>query len=239
MPSRIATRPIEEREAYFVNVYVKQGASKDKIPACEKRAHLKPGSGKKILARKSVKEDIARRLQPIEIEQIRQQTITDSVEAARAQFERQLSATLDHIKLHKIDFEVLQGRLMQGVIGLDIHRNPSELLDYIKTAMVVHGSIQSGNTKRISPLEESKENPAASVYTALFNRTSPSLTPPEKPSESEANEQDGTVSDLYPGQPTPPPVKLTPDALPPIGESLEEAPAKKPSNPDVITVEVG
>ena len=236
MPPRIATRPLKEKEAFFINLYVKGGADDSKIDACEKRAYLKPGSGKKILKRKAVKKDILDRLAPIQTEQVRQQTITEAVALAELTMQEKLAKQVEEIKLHKVDFDVAAGRLMQMCIGLNMHMYPKELLETIKTVMVVHGSLQSGNTKRVIPAENPQENPAAGVYQSLFNRLGSAPPPADTPSETEQDAQETGVYDLYPQPPKP--VIPTAKGMPLPGESIDEIP-EKPSNPNVITIEVG
>lgn len=236
MPPRIATRPLKEKEAFFINLYVKGGADESKIASCEKRAHLKSGSGKKILARKTVQKDILTRMAPIQAEQVRQQTITEAVVVAKQTMQEELAVTIAAIKTLKLDEEILEGRLMQGVIGIDINRYPNVLLDFIKAGYVLKGSIQSGNTKRVIPAENPQENPAAGVYQSLFNRLGSTPTPSDIPSETEQDAQETGVYDLYPQPPKP--ILPTANGMPLPGEAIDEVP-EKPSNPNVITVEVG
>src|ERR1700677_4243208 len=89
--TRIAKRPVKEKEQFFVKIYLERGATSDKIAACEKRACLKKGSGKKILARKSVKAEIKAKTEPILSEQMRQSVIGDSYEAAKIAMQRELA----------------------------------------------------------------------------------------------------------------------------------------------------
>jgi hypothetical protein len=227
----------KEKEQYFVSLYVKMGATADQIPACEKRAHLKVGSGKKILARTSVKKDLASRMAPVQAEKIRQQTIGEALTLAKEKMQEELAAQIELIKLHKVDFDVLQGRLMQMVVGLNMHMFPKELLETIKTAMVVHGSMQVGNTKRLTTESNPSENPAAAVYTALFHRLGSNPSPVVETLPSQPEAQEAGIYDLYPPAPVPKVPTVTGMPLP--GESIEEVPAQKPSNSNVITVEVG
>lgn len=228
----------KEREQYFVYLYLKQGADESKIAYCEKRAALKPGSGKKILSRVAVKKEIAFRMAPVQAEQVRQQTIVEAADAAKEKMQQELALTLASIKLLKLDPEVLEGRLMQGVIGIDIRRHPDVLLEFIKAGYVLNGSIQSGNTKRLTPSEENKENPAATVYRAIFSPSSQTI--PASPSLLEINQEappEG-ASPLYPDIKPPVPLKLTANPLPAAGESLEEI-SPRATDSTVITVEIG
>lgn len=48
---------------------------------------------------------------------------------------------------------VLEGRLMEMVIGLDMQRSPGQLLKAIKLALVVKGILRIGGTERATPAE--------------------------------------------------------------------------------------
>ncbi len=49
---------VEERERYFVNLYLKQGADESRIQYCEKRAGLSLGEGYEVLKLESVQARI-------------------------------------------------------------------------------------------------------------------------------------------------------------------------------------
>ena len=54
----------------------------------------------------------------------------------------------------KIELDVLDDQLMQGVVGLPWDVFPKEKLDAIKAAYVVFGTLESGNTRRLIPHEK-------------------------------------------------------------------------------------
>ena len=241
MPAKpVKELTLKERQLYFIRAYVRKGATPEHIPACEKQAQLKPGDGKKLLEKPWAKLELQERLEPIKMEQQRQAILSEVVPIAKLTMEKQLAATYEEIKMHTLDFDVLRGRLMQGVLGIDMNRFPDVLLDYIKTGMVVHGTIQSGNTKKISPPEEHEDNPAALVYTPLFAPKPPESGEAANASQAAQEKPQEGVYDLYPTDPSRPPAKaefLPP--LPPPGASIEEPEKPKTSNPNVIVVDVG
>jgi hypothetical protein len=78
----------KDKQSYFIKLYVERNAGKEHIPYCEQRATLKPGAGRKILAKKAVQADINARMEVIRLEQMRQATITEAVAKAKAAYQR-------------------------------------------------------------------------------------------------------------------------------------------------------
>jgi hypothetical protein len=76
------------REQFSIRLYIERNAEKEHIPYCEQRVGLKPGDGRKILAKKSVQADIKARRKPIRLEQMRQATIREAVVKAKAAYQR-------------------------------------------------------------------------------------------------------------------------------------------------------
>jgi hypothetical protein len=224
MPSKIASRPVEEKEKFFVNLFIREGMNPGSIAKCEKRAHLKRGDGKKILRRKSVKAELQTKTAPAREEILRQEIIGEAVVKAKAAQQEELAKVVKSITFQKLNREILIDQLMQGAVGLNWHMYPSEKLEVIKAALVLE---QDSKT-----INGSSEN-TPGVYQSAFRRLAP---PPASPILEPPKAQEG-VFDLYPGK-TVPPVELV-ATLPPIGESTEEAPEKPSSNPNVITVEIG
>jgi hypothetical protein len=74
----------EEKEEYFIYLYVGRNAGKEHIPYCEKRAALQLGDGTKILAKKSVQADIKARMEVVRLNQIAQFMIGEAVAKAKA-----------------------------------------------------------------------------------------------------------------------------------------------------------
>ncbi len=132
--TKIENRPIEEKEKHFVNLYIKAGAGEDKsvISDCERRAHLKAGSGKNILKRKAIQKEISARMEFVKEEQIRQKFLGEAVEKAERLMQEKLSQSVLAIQRQKIDLEVLDHELMTMVTGLDMRMHPKEKLDSIK-----------------------------------------------------------------------------------------------------------
>lgn len=231
----------KEKRKYFLSLYIKAGATEDKIEACTKRAHLRPSSAKKLLRQQKVQAQIRAALEPIRQQQLRQAVVTDAVESAVEIYHRQLTERVEQIKLHKLDQDVIYGRLMQMVVGLDMHRQPEVLHEVIKTAAMIDGAIQIGNTKRVIPAETGQENPSAFVYASIFNRAPSTPTLPPKPSETKPESPDDGISDLYPpdpSKPSPIPDTPVPLVLPPSGESIDEPAAKPKDNSGILTVEI-
>jgi hypothetical protein len=146
----------KRKEKYFVGLYVKAGAVEQKIASCERRAFLKPGTGHRILKRKKVLEEIKVRMEPVRLEQMRQQLMGDAV----AQVTAKLQADKDRIEREldmlmavpnmKVDGELLEGALMRLVVGLDWERHPKIKLEAIKAAFVVNGTLEIKSTGWLS-----------------------------------------------------------------------------------------
>jgi hypothetical protein len=190
-------RTKKEIEQWFVDLYIKADAQEQHIERCEKRAHLKPGDGRKILRRKSVQAEIYRQLESVRAEQRHQATLTEAAAIAKAAVQRELSAGVSSIHRMKIDLEVLDHELMTMAVGLDKNTFPKEKLDAIKAAYVVFGTLESGNTRRLIPPEHLKQNEGQGTYASLFNRLALKSSP--EPPQSQ-NSPSGEVFDLIPGQ---------------------------------------
>ena len=236
MPRKAKNLPVKAKEEHFLNLYVRQGAKEEKIADCARQAHLSVPTCKKFLKRKSTQQEIKLRLEPVRTEQARQQIVSESVDAAKEMMQRQLRQQYELAKLYTLDFDVLVGRLMQMGMGLDMNRYPDQIHDVIKTLMVIHGSLQAGNTKKIIHSDDAKENPAALVYTPLFNRLRANQSAPAQPSESTPNDDSDKVYELYPS--TKPVVIPDLNVIPPAGESIEESPQPQSSDPNIIVVKV-
>jgi hypothetical protein len=147
---------VEEKEKYFIGLYVKWGAIEEKIPYAERRACLKPGTGHRILKRRKVQEEIKVRMEPVRLEQMRQQLVGDAV----AQVTAKLQADKDRIEREldmlmavpnmKAEGELLEGALMRLVVGLDWEKHPKVKLEAIKAAFVVNGTLEIKSTGWLS-----------------------------------------------------------------------------------------
>jgi hypothetical protein len=224
----------KEKEKWFVSLFInKFQADSANVAACEKRAHLKAGSGLKILKRKKVQEEIRLRMEATRQEQARAQQLSEAVAKAEERLQERLAKNVGEVQRKKIALEVLDHELMCGVEGLDWNRFPKEKLDAIKAAYIVYGTLESGNTRRLIPPEHLQQNQGQGTYSSLFERLalkSPSGSALEAPSE-----QDG-VYDLIPRPAAPVAVA---EAFPAPGEPIQDSPPTSKSDPNVITVEVG
>ena len=145
---RAAKLTAKEKEKFFIGLYVKEGAIEEKIPYAERRACLKPGAGHRILKRKKVQEEIKARMEPVRLEQMRQQLVGDAV----AQVTAKLQADKDRIERElgrlmavpnmKVDGELLEGALMRLILGLELEEHPKVILEAIRAALVVTGTLE-------------------------------------------------------------------------------------------------
>lgn len=230
MPKRPAAKlTAKERERFFIKFYVERGAATKHIAYCEKRARLQPGDGVKLLAKKSVQEEIDRLMQPVRAQQLHQATVTEATKKAKAAMQQELRAGINSAKRMKIELEVLDHELMSMAVGLDKNVFPKTKLEAIKAAYVVFGTLESGNTRRLIPPEHLAQNEGQGTYTSLFNRLALAPNKTDEPPQPE----DG-VYDL-----TPQPVAPALQPLPTQGEAIDEPATPATSSSRVITVEVG
>jgi hypothetical protein len=153
---RAAKLAIKQKEKYFVNLFVNFGAIEEKIAYCEKRAALEAGAGHRILKRKKIQEEINTRMEPVRLEQMRQQLVGDAVaqvtaklQADKDRIERELDMLLS-VPNMKAQGELLEGALMRLVVGLDWEKHPKIMLDAIKAAYVVNGTLEIKSTGWLS-----------------------------------------------------------------------------------------
>lgn len=140
----------KQKERYFIGLYVKWGAIDEKIPYAERRASLEPGAGHRILRRKRVQEEIKARMEPVRFEQMRQSVLGEAIVHAMAALQEGLVKTAATIKEMNITRDVLEGQLMQIVVGLDLDKRPKIMLDAIRTALVVTGTLEIKSTGWLS-----------------------------------------------------------------------------------------
>jgi len=213
---------VKEREKYFISLYVKEGAVEEKIPYAERRASLKPGTGHSILQRRKVQEEIKARMEPVRLEQIRQQLLGDAVAVAHEALQNALTKKVAGICQHKIDVEVLEHELMLGVVGLDWNKHPKAKLEAIIAGYVVNGTLESNATRRVIPPNNANSHASPGIYESLFTRPIANATPPSleaPPERSRYDQADGT--------------------LPSSCESIDDLPTSSEANPRVILVEIG
>lgn len=178
-------RPLTADEQRFIHSYVKLGGVEDKIELAEKRAHLKPGTGRRMLGRAPVLAEVHLRMEPKRMEQMRQQMLGDTVaevtkrleeKAAKAQAEaraaeRELSAIIACPEKLKVRPDLLEDALMRMAVGLDMNIHPQAKLSAIQAAFVVAGIMEQGTTRRVGPMEgDIPGERAAGIYQGLFGR---------------------------------------------------------------------
>jgi hypothetical protein len=223
--------PTKEKEKYFVSLYVKEGAVEGKIPYAERRASLRPGTGQKILQRKKVQEEIKARMEPVRLEQMRQQLLGDAAAAALEALQNDLTKKAADIGRQKIDAEVLDHELMRMVVGLDQDKHLKAKLAAIIAGYVVLGTLETNSMRRVGPPDKSNNEAPAVIYTSLFNR--PNAPPWPAPPEH--------VSDLFPepSQQDDFSTGSEETALPTVGESIDDPPNSPNNQPSIITVKIG
>lgn len=173
----------------------------------------------------------------VRFEQFRQKVLTEAVEAARKVQQEELSKIATVACRLKIQPELLDHELMMGVLGLDWQQWPKEKLEVIKAAYIVNGTMESGGAKLVIPKGAGGDTSmATSVYASIFDRKAPEALPESQ--NAPVDGEDG-VFDIIPGAVKPKidiPKGFT---MPSSGEAIDEPKEKTPSNPRVITVEIG
>ena len=183
----------------------------------------KKGNSGKIPKRTVAPKDLPAELDAILTEQAKQKVFSQATEVAKVVYENEVSHAITNIIRRGLDREALIHELMTGAIVLNVHMHPDAKLNYIKTALVLDGSIESTSLgRRIAPLDDVPEA-QSSVYASIFNRPTPTPTLDSPPLETPKEQ----VYDLLPPKP------VAPTPPPRVVESVD------PSQPTVITVEIG
>lgn len=249
MPKKL---PADEER--FVRCYIKEGGVEEKLPEAEKRARLKKGAGAQLLKKKRVADEVRVRMEPVRLEQMKQQMLADAVEQVTADLkakadaaEKTLKEVLDVPLIPVMGNETRIDHELMRLVQLCPEKYGGIKLAAIKTAYVVAGLMEQGTTRRVIPAEGKGEVPGGGVYQNLFDRqrqleaanttnvgnvTNVTSPPPLPPAQDE-------VFDLTPVKVlAPEPVELR---IPLPGESIEPVlpAAGKKTNSRVITVEVG
>jgi hypothetical protein len=89
-------------------------------------------------------------MEPVRLEQMRQCVLGEAVAQAKAAMQEALAETAASIKQMNITTEVLEGQLMQIVVGLDWDKYPKVKLEAIKAALVVNGMLEVKSTGWLS-----------------------------------------------------------------------------------------
>jgi hypothetical protein len=90
--------------------------------------------------RRAVQKEMDRRMEPVRLEQMRQCVLGEAVEQATAAMQEELVKTGANIKRMEFAPEILEGELMQIILGLDFDKHPKVKLDAIKAALVLNGA---------------------------------------------------------------------------------------------------
>lgn len=237
MPKRLP--PDEER---FVRNYVREGGEEEHIRAAEKRARLKMGTGARVLKLKRVQDAVKERMEPIRLEQQRQQLVGEAVVQATAQLQEErdrLQQAMEQIVALPAmrvmgNEQVIEQELMK-LVRLCPEKFGRIKLAAIQTSFVVAGLMEQGTTRRVSPPDSAKISDGKGVYASLFDRLR--AEPKAEPAVVEAVEGSDGVFDLTPQKVE---IAMVPAVLwmPPPGESID--PVRIPKGAArVITVEVG
>jgi hypothetical protein len=223
----------KEKEKYFISLYVKEGATDEKIPDAERRASLKPGTGQTILKRKKVQKDIKSRMEPLRLEQIHQKLLGDASAVAHEALQNGLTNKVANICGHKIDVdEVLDHELMRMVVGLDQNKHPKAKLEAIITGYVVIGTLEGNSMRRVSPSETINSQASSGIYTSLFARLAYQQTQTQEGSQQERDE----AADLFS---EPKQSQIVPDTpIQAADKSIDDPPTQTINHPRVITVEI-
>lgn len=247
-------RTLSRPEQRFLERYVREGATEDRIAAAERLAHVKVGDGVKMLRLAHVQDELKRRMEPVRIEQMRQQMLADAVAQVTANIQEshdrlkaEMSAILSVPKM-QVQEDVLEHELMRLVVGLDQDKHPGVKLEAIKAAFVVKGTLENGTTRRVTPPERGEGPGIPGMYRSLFDRKRAELEAapvieaavPQQPPFDEDQ-----IFDLVPQDK---PAKAAEVPLPAAGEEIEAIsldPAPRPQQKavkgkrEVITVEIG
>lgn len=255
MPTKL---PADEEK--LLRFFIKEGATEEKIPVVANRFRMKLGDVKRKLALKRVQEELRIRMEPVRLEQQRQQMLADSVAEAtakliadkeKAEAELKAATTMPSMEL-TVD---LLERELARLVCLDGEKHGRIKLSAIQTGYVIKGVMEQGNARRVNPVDKPLDDKPAGVYTNVFDRLrlereSTPETVPENVIEA------SLVDGVYDLTPTPtvqlpaknisliPPsteafrTKEKPAEMPPEGESLD-TPVPVLSNTRVITVDIG
>lgn len=238
-------RKLPADEEKFLRAYVKEGGVEEKIRIAEQRTRLKVGTGVKILKLKRVQDALRERMEPVRLEQQRQEMLAEAVQQVTAKLEAEKSAA--EAKLNEVlqlPLIAVQGNELKieqelmRLVCLCPEKYGGIKLAAIKTAFVVAGLMEQGTTRRVIPADREAGVASSGVYANVFDRlrleqgTQPAAieTLPPPPADE--------VFDLTPPKVlAPEPVALK---IPPPGEAIDPVRvAAKPGSARVITIEVG
>lgn len=201
-------KELPAKEANFLRHYVKEGAVEEKIRAVEKRLRLRAGAGAKLLKLKRVQDALREMMEPIRLEQQRQEMLGNAVDEVTAKLQaekveleaRLAAATQMPAMVVAGNTDVIEQELMR-LVRLDPERHGRIKLASIQTAFVVAGLMEQGTTRRVVPAEMQTPGNTTGIYQSLFDRmrAAPAAvegapTPPALPAADEAEVFDLTPS---------------------------------------------
>jgi hypothetical protein len=233
------------RDKRFIEMYVLEGATEDKIRVAEKRARVRAGTGKRLLKRKTVQDELRRRLQIVKDEQEQQKLVGDAVaaktatlQAENAELKQKLGAITSMPDMRVVGHTVELEHHLMRIVRLDPEKFAPIKLAAIKTGFVVAGIMEDGRGRLVTPPDDNPSKSVPGIYSSVFDRMR--LGNGEKVLDAEvvpaqAKPDEAEVFDLIP-QPPAPAVSVK---LPPEGESLIPPPKQAQGNARVIQIEVG
>ncbi len=252
-------KELPAKEANFLRHYVKEGAVEEKIRAIEKRLRLRVGAGAKLLKLKRVQEALREMMEPIRLEQQRQEMLGQAVEEVTAKLQaekieleaRLAAATQMPLMVVTGNTDVIEQELMR-LVRLDPEKHGRIKLASIQTAFVVAGLMEQGTTRRVVPAEMPTPGNTTGIYQSLFDRmrAAPAEAegvpaPPALPAADEAEVFDLTPQVAAPVSRGTKGEGAAPVQVPREGESIDPVVAstakRQPSQKQatqVITVEV-
>ena len=157
----------------FITHYLREGGAPEIVHIAERKARLKAGAGKRILAKKSVQQVIQQRQMLVEFEENRL-IAKDAIGLARQADER------DRVTLHKIE------QALDKVIALKAEDHGPIVLKGIELGLVYVGAIRDGNkvkVQTVDPLgtdkpDESEQAPREiGFYSSIFNGAPAGVAP--------------------------------------------------------------
>jgi hypothetical protein len=221
-------------EEKLLRFFLKEGAAEEKIPVVAKRFRMTVGEVKRKLSLKRVQEELRIRMEPVRLEQQRQQMLADSVaevtakltaEKEKAEADLKAVTRMPDMRLmgNEIEIEYALMRLMR----LDPEKHGRTILASVQTSAVIAGLIEQGNTKRAIPLDRTAETGIGGVYSNLFDRLRLGASRTEETEMVDATPppEEG-VYDLTPAPPQEGSsvTKDIPFEIPRSGESIDHVP---------------
>jgi hypothetical protein len=158
---RESFKSLSAQEQKLIFHFLREGGVEERIEIVERKARIPRGQGLKIIRRRHVAEEIARRKAQVELEQSKL-IARDQNRAAEDEDKRQ-SVTLDKIE-----------RKLDKLLELDPEKHGSLVLSAIQTGLVYTGTIRNGRMERtappIAPAGTEAAGEVTSFYDSVFDR---------------------------------------------------------------------